>query len=414
MKDFRAVSLDATKCIGCTHCMRKCPIGAIRVRDGKASIDYEKCIFCGNCIKVCPTHALNARYDTYEILNGYKFKVALLPSCLYGQFPHIFSPQLVLNSLKNIGFDHVYEVARASDILAIIMREKFVMKEFEHMPAINNNCPACVDLIQKRFPTLIDNLIDLLPPALLAAKLAREEAREISGLPDEDIGVFYISPCPAKVEAINGGMYSEVKELTGVLSVAETCKLLNPVDKNDVERTMDVKASNMGIAWCTSGGESSNFPNTKQLAVDGIENVISVLKEIEDDKLTNLDFAELYACHGGCVGGLLNITNTFVAKSKIHTLRKTVMLNKTNSTDKFDKPMAYYCLKNKPKANDVFKLDKDFSVAMEKMAKIEGVLKRLPHWDCGVCGSPTCRAFAEDVVNGKVELDKCDHLKEEK
>ena len=90
------------------------------------------------------------------------------------------------------------------------------------------------------------------------------------------------------------------------------------------------------------------------------------------------------------------------------------MLNKTNSTDKFDKPMAYYCLKNKPKANDVFKLDKDFSVAMEKMAKIESVLKRLPHWDCGVCGSPTCRAFAEDVVNGKVGLDKCDHLKEEK
>ena len=65
------------------------------------------------------------------------------------------------------------------------------------------------------------------------------------------------------------------------------------------------------------------------------------MKELEDGKLKDIDFVEMRACQAGCVGGVLNITNTFVAKSKIHTLRKTVLLNKNNVTDKVDKPQSF-------------------------------------------------------------------------
>ena len=84
--------MDADKCKGCINCMRKCPVQAIRVRNGKASIDYDKCISCGNCIRSCPNRAISARYDSYDILNGYRYRVALLPSCMYGQFS-IFTTQ---------------------------------------------------------------------------------------------------------------------------------------------------------------------------------------------------------------------------------------------------------------------------------------------------------------------------------
>ena len=66
--------MDADKCKGCINCMRKCPVQAIRVRNGKASIDYDKCISCGNCIRSCPNRAISARYDSYDILNGYRYR----------------------------------------------------------------------------------------------------------------------------------------------------------------------------------------------------------------------------------------------------------------------------------------------------------------------------------------------------
>ncbi len=404
---YKAVNLDTTKCIGCINCMRRCPVRAIRVRDGKAAIDYDKCVFCGNCVRACPTHAIYTQTDGFDELAKYKYNVALLPSGLYGEFPHIYSPQLILNSLKNIGFDHAFEVARAADVITIITKEKFIMREFEETPVISNVCPACVRLILKNYPALVDNLMTLLPPFILAGKMAREEAREKTGLKDGDIGVFYISPCPAKVEAIKNNFYGDDGGINGAIAVSEVCKRLNTVDKDDVVRTDDLVAGNMGIAWCTSGGQAACIPNTKQLAVDGMGNVVSVLKELEDGKLNNIDFAELRACHAGCVGGVLNITNTFVAKSKIHTLRKSVLLNKTNCTDKFDKPLAFYSMPKKWETDDVYALDKDIGKAMKIMSDIEDVLKRLPRLDCGVCGSPTCRSFAEDVVKGDTELQKC-------
>ncbi len=163
----------------------------------------------------------------------------------------------------------------------------------------------------------------------------------------------------------------------------------------------------MGIAWCTSGGEASNIPNIRQLAADGIENVISILRELEDGKLTDVDFVELHACHGGCVGGVFNVANTFVAKSKIHSLRRTVLQNKTNTTDKIDKPDEYYKIPWKWKTTDLYTLDKELPAAMTKMAEVENILRRLPRKDCGICGSPTCRSLAEDIVLGKATEDMC-------
>ena len=52
-----SVSLDVEKCKGCTHCLRRCPTEAIRIRDGHAVINPDRCIDCGECIRLCPHNA---------------------------------------------------------------------------------------------------------------------------------------------------------------------------------------------------------------------------------------------------------------------------------------------------------------------------------------------------------------------
>ena len=184
MEKYKAIAADSARCIGCTNCMRKCPKQEIRERNGKASINYDRCIGGGNCGRACPTHAIHTQNDCFEILQQYKFNVALLPSCFYAQFEHIVDPEIILNSLKNIGFDHVYEVARAADILSVKKREAFVCDEV-NKPLISTACPACVELILTRYQCLKGNLSTQLPPLALAAKLAREEAHALANLPDD-------------------------------------------------------------------------------------------------------------------------------------------------------------------------------------------------------------------------------------
>lgn len=58
------------------------------------------------------------------------------------------------------------------------------------------------------------------------------------------------------------------------------------------------------------------------LAADGIENVIRVLEDLEDEKFSNLSFIELNACDGGCVGGVLTVENPYVAQAKLKKLNQ--------------------------------------------------------------------------------------------
>ena len=144
----------------------------------------------------------------------------------------------------------------------------------------------------------------------------------------------------------------------------------------------------------------------KYLAADGIENVIKVLEELEDDKLNDLEFIELNACAGGCVGGVLNIENPFVARAKIQSLRKYLPVSH-NRFDQRDNPMEDFMWETQLEYAPVFRLDNDRSVAMRKLKELNEIYESLPGIDCGLCGAPTCRAFAEDIVNEEVCIDQC-------
>ena len=404
MVKHNTVILDPDKCKGCITCMKRCPTEAIRVRNGKASVMYERCIGCGECVRLCPHQAKLPSYDPFDIIKDYKYKIALPAPSLYGQFENLTNVDYVLNGLLEIGFDDVYEVGRGANLCSELTKILFDRESLKK-PVISTACPAILDLILVRFHELKPHLLELLAPVDIAAKLAIKRALD-RGIPREDIGVFFISPCPAKVFALKQGIGVDRPYVNGVLSASEVYMQLLPVMKT-VQLKPLTKLSVQGISWASSGGEAANCSREKYLAADGIENVIKVLNALEDGQLRNIEFIELNACVGGCVGGVMNVENPFVAKARIRELRRKLPLRFNELADE-GQSLDFYKWERVPELKDVYALSTDRVTAMKKMMEIEKIFKNLPHRDCGMCGAPSCRAFAEDLVNGVIPSDsKC-------
>ncbi|NLY19551.1 MAG: 4Fe-4S binding protein, partial [Clostridiaceae bacterium] len=198
---FHSVTLDKDKCKGCTNCIKHCPTEAIRVRDGKATILNERCIDCGVCIKVCPYHAKKAVTDPFSVIQEYAYRIVLPAPTLYGQYNPRFTRDMMLAGLIELGFDWVFEVSRAAEIVTDATRQILKSGEIKK-PVISSACPAVVRLIQVRFPNLIPNLLKIESPMEVAAKIAKQTAITEKGIKPEDIGLFFISPCAAKVTSV--------------------------------------------------------------------------------------------------------------------------------------------------------------------------------------------------------------------
>ena len=119
---FHSVRLDKDKCKGCTNCIKRCPTQAIRVRNKKAYIISDRCIDCGECIRVCPHKAKRAIHDSFSDLEKYKYRIALPAPALYAQFDNLDDIGYVISGLLSIGFDDVFEVARAAEIVSAYTR----------------------------------------------------------------------------------------------------------------------------------------------------------------------------------------------------------------------------------------------------------------------------------------------------
>ena len=174
MEYKHSVSLDVDKCKGCTHCLKRCPTEAIRIREGKARIHSQRCIDCGECIRVCPYKAKKATHDSLEAMEHFRYKVALPAPSLYGQFDHLSDIDFVLQGLLDMGFDEVYEVSKAAELVSGYTRQ-YLRREGLKKPVISSACPVIVRLISMRFPYLCENVLPILPPIEIAGKLAREK-----------------------------------------------------------------------------------------------------------------------------------------------------------------------------------------------------------------------------------------------
>lgn len=406
LNNKHSVTLDLSRCKGCTNCIKRCPTEAIRVRGGHAIIKEDMCIDCGECIRLCPYKAKKATYDRFEDFAGYKYKIALPAPTLYGQFVDVDDVDCILNALLECGFDAVYEVSKAAELVTEHTR-RYMKKKDLPMPIISSACPAVVRLISLRFPCLVDNLLPIMPPIEYAARQARKEALEAHPeLRDEDICVLFLSPCPAKISYIKNPIGVNETAVTGGLAISDFYfKLLSKYKHIEKPRALSTTGI-IGLNWAGSGGEATSILSDKYLAADGIENCIKILDEIENGSMHDLEFVELNACIGGCVGGTLTVENPFIAKARLRSLRKYLPIsgNRIEDDEALTDDIFYDRVIDD---NTSAVLSEDRFTAIAKMAEIENIYKDLPHLDCGSCGAPNCHALAEDIIKNDAALEDC-------
>ncbi|MGC9343176.1 MAG: [Fe-Fe] hydrogenase large subunit C-terminal domain-containing protein [Bacteroidales bacterium] len=397
-------------CIGCTHCMSVCPTQAIRVRNGIARILDNRCVDCGECYNACPVNAIIVEQDDFEEIQNFKVRVALVPGVLIGQFPEKIRTEELYQALLDLGFTHVYEVENTAG---------FVLDGFEKeiegsdkKPMISSFCPAVIRLIQVRFPSLTDQIMRIKPPIDISAVYYREKL-ESEGYYKDEIGIFYVTPCAAKIAAVKSPVGESDSQVDGVINMKflfnRISRILKNGKKSSNEDLQQELLSREGILWSLTNGEVSNVKR-KSLAIDGIHNVSAFLDKLENEEFDNIDFLEMRACDQSCAGGILVSGNRFLTAERLR--KRSVSYPKLK-----DKALH---LQNAPqdnrlghiKARPIEKLDEDMEKAMRKMDRKRRLMCYLPGIDCGACGAPDCVTLAEDIVQGKADVSSCVFLQQ--
>ncbi|MDD2962879.1 MAG: [Fe-Fe] hydrogenase large subunit C-terminal domain-containing protein [Bacteroidales bacterium] len=411
-----ALKVRDDQCIGCTHCMTVCPTEAIRVRNGKAVIIDDRCVDCGMCLRSCPVKAIHIEHDDFSRIFDFKQRIALVPSVLIGQFPEEISVTQIYSVLMELGFTAVYEVEHGVEILQHAMR-RFMAQQGQSKPVISSFCPAVVRLIQVRFPALTENIMLLKPPLDIAAHHIKKLYTD-QGIEGHEIGIFYITPCAAKIAAIKSPVGEERSPISGVINMDfifnKIFRSIKQGGKNEACLLPEINPlTKEGVMWSLTHGEASQAQG-RCLAIDEIHNVMDFLEKIENDEITDIDFLELRACDESCAGGVLAAANRFLTVERMKKRAKNQPSIHDQTAENHPQAISnyeQYLLQNisieEVNPRSMLKLDEDMSEAMRKMNQRNKLMNVLPKVDCGACGAPGCQALAEDIVQGKAGIEQC-------
>ncbi len=410
-KLYHSIRIDEGKCIGCVTCMKSCPTRAIRVRDKKAHVINEWCIDCGECLRVCQYDAVVPKTTATTDLKRFKYTVALPSPVLYSQFGHHVIPHDILSALKEIGFDHVYDEAIICEMTTKAI-ERYLDDHRSLKPRISVTCPVVVRLIQRLFPALCELLIPIEPPRESAAKTLREEISEKHKIPKEDIGIIHITPCSAKMVSINYPETMKKSNLDGAISIQDVYNpLMRRLQKSEKPTMLHTQSSvsGIGIGWAIASGEIRGLKYFHSVSVSGVYDTIRILKDVEAGKLKDIEYLECYICPDGCVGGPLTVENRFIAKSNILCLIK-IYGGKRTVNGYLVKQLynqEFFSFERAVKPKPFPPLDKERSRALEKLKLRDQFLQVLPGTDCGLCGAPDCKTFAEDAARDLGSIENC-------
>lgn len=418
MSFHHALQINDAQCTGCSRCMKICPTEAIRIHNDIATISENRCIDCGKCFKICPSKAIYIKQDDFESIFNFPCRVALIPSVFLGQFPNDISVSRIYAILQEIGFTHVFEADTSTHIYATAKNQYFI-KHKDNLPHISTFCPAIVRLIQVKFPGLVDNLIPIKAPIDITAMFIRNKFRKENQYKDNEVGIFYITPCAAKIAAVKSPVGEEKSIVDGVINLDS---LYNRVWKKIKEQGSAYKETKLPIAQLSSDSILTSLTNGERrlsmakhsYAIDEIDNVIEFLEKIENDEIEGVEFLELRACDQSCSGGNLTCNNRFLTCEKMFARARYVADKERNGerTREFEiENERDYLMQNmsldKIEPRSMLSLDDDIAKALEKMDRINLLKKELPQKDCGICGAPTCDAFAEDVICQNAKISDC-------
>ena len=385
------LTLKKSNCKNCYKCIRHCPVKSIRFSANQAHIIGNECILCGQCFVVCPQNAkeISSELEKTRVLiqSGAPVYVSLAPSFI-ANYEGVGIGAME-QALKQLGFAAVEETA----IGATIVKNQYekLLKD-EHRDIVITSCCHSVNLlIQKYFPDELKYLADVVSPMQVHALDIKRRVPEAK--------VVFVGPCVAKKDEAEHyeGIVDAVltfEELTEWLA-SERIKLQADVDENDNSRAR---------FFPTTGGIlktlSEQLPEYNYIAIDGIENCMAALRDIESGNVHNC-FLEMSACVGSCVGGPV------MEKYHRSPVRDYMAVANYAGTKDFDvTPLGEV------------DIHKQFEVIAHKLPMpSEGEIREIMHrmgknkpsdeLNCGSCGYNTCREKAIAIYQGKAEISMC-------
>jgi len=323
---------------------------------------------------------------------------------------------MIYLSLKKIGFTHVYLSELGIDIQNLLnIKDTNTCKK---NPIIANCCPSVFSLIRKKYSSLAPHLSIIKPPNQITALFARAEMED-EYKDKASIGIFYITPCPAKNSQIQETEQNGIKLFDGVLNLNTVYNLVNnALIKNKKKFVTLSESLDIDFPQITKNSgrwillqSRDKIKEGRSLAIDEIHSVIEFLEKIEEEDEININFLELKACAEGCVGGILTTRNKFLAAERLGYFTRRL-------PNELDAKMIKRIMKYKKLLTDNIylseeiqeknlALDTDIETAIHKLEKINKIVKVLPGIDCGLCGAPNCFCLAEDISQKKASIRQC-------
>ena len=394
---MECLTLKKSNCKNCYKCIRHCPVKSIRFSGNQAYIISDECILCGQCFVVCPQDAKQIVDETEKVRvllqSGDPVVVSLAPSFV-ANYEGVGIDSM-RDALKKLGFYDAEETA----IGATIVKNEYdrLINEGQRDIIISSCCHSINLLIQKYYPNLLSYLADVLSPMLahcIDIKKRIPNAKTV-----------FIGPCVAKKDEAQ--KYEGVVD--AVLTFDELTAWLNN-EKISLEKKKDKNEKSLARFFPTTGGILKTMamanPSYSYMAMDGVENCMAALKDIEAGNVHNC-FIEMSACVGSCVGGPV--------MEKFHRSPVKDYLSVSDYAGKEDFDVA------QPTPNEVVKhfLAIDRGGVQPSEAEIQetlrqmGKMKKEDELNCGSCGYDTCRAKAIAILQGKAEISMClPYLKE--
>ncbi|MGD8334140.1 MAG: [Fe-Fe] hydrogenase large subunit C-terminal domain-containing protein [Desulfobacterales bacterium] len=415
------VRFEKELCAGRGTCLPVCPTKAIRIKTKKAVRIVEQCIGCGQCIRVCRERAVSAATEGPEVLNDDHIAIALVSPVLYAQFPGVM-PKDVLLGLRQMGFQHTIDMSYFLEMFQYAA-EEFISRNRASgqapWPLISPICPVVVRLIAFKFPNLLPNVLPVLRPvALMAREVKRRLIPEYLAR-DQKVVLYYINPCPTKKDpaCLPADKQPDPPEIAlGINDIyPQLIKHVDQIRSADAipfyQTRFEYETCATGNAslWAMSGGEIADMDIDRSLAVSGMDETIQYLEKIELGLFQDIEYIEFRTCREGCLGGVLNATDKYLAKSAVQKMVKRFglgrRLHRENILRMYEKG-EFQTDKDPSKLTTLFGARKK-ALSIETMQKIEKVLQLIKGTDCTACGAPDCRTFAEDVVRGEAKLNDC-------
>ncbi|MDY5982431.1 MAG: [Fe-Fe] hydrogenase large subunit C-terminal domain-containing protein [Anaeroplasma sp.] len=394
---MECLTLKKSNCKNCYKCIRHCPVKSIRFSGNQAYIISDECILCGQCFVVCPQDAKQIVDETEKVRvllqSGDPVVVSLAPSFV-ANYEGVGIDSM-RDALKKLGFYDVEETA----IGATIVKKEYdrLINEGKRDILISSCCHSINLLIQKYYPNLLPYLADVLSP--MQAHCIDIKKR----IPNAK--TVFIGPCVAKKDEAQ--KYGDIVD--AVLTFDELTAWLNN-ERISLEKKKDKNEKSLARFFPTTGGILKTMakanPNYSYMAIDGVENCMAALKDIEAGNVHNC-FIEMSACVGSCVGGPV--------MEKFHRSPVKDYLSVSDYAGKEDFEVA------QPTPNEVVKhfLTINRGTTLPSDAEIQetlrqmGKMKKEDELNCGSCGYDTCRAKAIAILQGKAEISMClPYLKE--